>query len=331
LVALIDEHYKQLPRRKIFRRLVSYAFFEGRQLTTRGRIINILVFALYRLWSILPLDTNNNRPIFIAGTGRSGTTILGTILSIHDKVGYLTEPKGMWAFIYPEDDAWGNFVKNTRGKYRIEAETATEERSRKINRIHAAYKKLTFTERVIDKFPELIFRYFYVCKIFPKCKFVVIIRNGWDTGRSIQQWSERNGSNEPGKKIDWWGENDRKWKAIVNDLVRQDDELGAYADQILAIDDHKVRGVIEWLLTMKETLYLVEEKNQPILVIKYEDLASDSNATLDQICEFAELGDDDDMKNYASMVMSPAVFKGEFELPDYIEGPFRRVMEQLEY
>jgi hypothetical protein len=43
-------------------------------------------------------------PVFIIGCGRSGTTILGQVLSAHPEVYYLFEPYHLWAAIDPMTD-----------------------------------------------------------------------------------------------------------------------------------------------------------------------------------------------------------------------------------
>ena len=104
MVAQIDTKFIRARPWKLWSRLLAYALFEGRPLTTRGRWINPLVFAGYRLWSVLPLRKRDLRPIFVMGVGRSGTTVLGTILALHPDVGYLNEPKALWHAALGDDD-----------------------------------------------------------------------------------------------------------------------------------------------------------------------------------------------------------------------------------
>ena len=44
---------------------------------------------------------------FIAGCGRSGTTFLGRILSMHPGIAYLEEPRNYWIAINKKTDVWG--------------------------------------------------------------------------------------------------------------------------------------------------------------------------------------------------------------------------------
>ncbi|MCH8320436.1 MAG: sulfotransferase, partial [Acidobacteria bacterium] len=48
-----------------------------------------------------------NRLAFITGCGRSGTTILGEILSHHEGVQYLNDRFDLWVETFPVADIWG--------------------------------------------------------------------------------------------------------------------------------------------------------------------------------------------------------------------------------
>jgi len=93
MVAQLDKEYVELSKERALKRFLSYLFFEGRPHTTKGQWFNPVVFALLRLLAKLPGDKSLNKPVFITGLGRSGTTVLGLIMSVHKDLGYLNEPK----------------------------------------------------------------------------------------------------------------------------------------------------------------------------------------------------------------------------------------------
>ena len=130
MVAQLDRLYVSTRPTKIYSRLVSYLLFEGRPLTTKGRWINPLVAAHFALEKRLPQLRQVKQPVFILGTGRSGTTILGLILSIHRDVGFLNEPKALWHSVNPADDLIGGYSEDP-GKYRLSADCATDELQRR--------------------------------------------------------------------------------------------------------------------------------------------------------------------------------------------------------
>ena len=89
MVAQIDKNFSRVAGNRRIVRWISYLFYEGRPLTTKGRWFNVVVFALYWLQSLIPELKKVKQPVFILGTGRSGTTILGVSLGVHSDVGFL--------------------------------------------------------------------------------------------------------------------------------------------------------------------------------------------------------------------------------------------------
>lgn len=138
MVAQIDANFIRARPWKIWSRLLAYALFEGRPLTTRGRWINPLVFAGYRLWAVLPLKRRDLRPIFVMGVGRSGTTVLGTILALHRDVGYLNEPKALWHAALGDDDLIGSYSA-VPGRYKMSGVDGHNGRSVRLRRFYRAF------------------------------------------------------------------------------------------------------------------------------------------------------------------------------------------------
>lgn len=46
------------------------------------------------------------------------------------------------------------------------------------------------TDRVVEKYPEAIYRVPFVQAIFPDAKFILLVLNGLDVVRSVGSWSE---------------------------------------------------------------------------------------------------------------------------------------------
>ena len=165
MVAQVDMTYIKLRPSKLYSRLISYALFEGRPLTTRGRWINPILFTLFSLQKRLPQFKKVEKPIFILGTGRSGTTILGLVLSMHRDVGFLNEPKAIWHSIYPYEDVIGSYSRGA-AYYRLTESNVDASIKRNAHRIFGTYLTSVFSHRVVDKYPELIFRASFIKAIF---------------------------------------------------------------------------------------------------------------------------------------------------------------------
>ncbi len=270
MVAQIDAAFAKARPWKLWPRLLAYVLFEGRPLTTRGRWINPLVFAGYRLWSALPLRGRELRPIFILGVGRSGTTILGTILALHRDVGYLNEPKALWHAALGDDDLIGSY-SDQPGRYRMSGTDAGVKAVRSLHRNYRAFLWLSGCRRVVDKYPELLFRNAMIDAAFPGAKKILLLRNGADTCQSIAAWSENLGGKDGG----WWGRDRQKWHLLVEQLVAPDPYFAPALAQIRVLTRHVDMAAVEWIVTMREAARLQAEGASGLLVVRYEELVHD--------------------------------------------------------
>ncbi len=331
MIAQLNSRYIKTRPSKALTRLISYAFFEGRAATTKGRWINPLVLSFLKSVSSSNRQFKPvNKPIFILGVGRSGTTILGMVLSIHQDVGYLNEPKVIWHLIHPEEDVIGSYSKTT-GRYRLNVDDATEEMCERARKIFGAYLSTTGTKRVVDKYPELIYRVDFVREIFPDARFILLVRNGWDTCQSIATWSERLGVSYKGETHDWWGVDNKKWKLIVKDLVATDAEMIDIVEDVNQFEKHSDKAVVEWVVTMREGLNLMEKYPECTYTVRFEELTTHPEKTLSPLCDFCELHLDKTFLDYARHTLHPVPQREHFKIHPKIAPIFYDTMEQLEY
>ncbi len=329
MVAQIDKRFTRLSYKKTYTRYLSYILYEGRPLTTSGRWINPLVFSLYWLQTYLPFAKKVKKPIFILGTGRSGTTILGITLGVHNDVGFLNEPKAFWSYLNHKDDLIGSYL-NELGHYRLTNEDSSSLIAKKAHQIYGNYLKFGFSSRVVDKYPELIFRTGYVTSIFPDARYLFLYRNGYDTCHSIQLWSERLGVEKSGENHDWWGKNDRKWKLLCDQIVSSDDVLYKYIDLISKYTNHVDRAAVEWIVTMKEGISLLALNPNNIMGVKYEEYTS-SFEKRNEILRFCDLPLDNNFDSFCEAVLKAPKPKAKINLPNEIEHEFLRIMGLLGY
>lgn len=330
MVAQIDKTYIQQRPGKIWTRLTAYALFEGRPLTTRGQFINPALQKLYSLLSRLPVLKPVEKPVFIIGTGRSGTTVLGKVLSIHRDVGFLNEPKILWNSAFENEDLIGSYSQNPP-KVRMSDQDVTPDASRVLHRLHGAYLRLSGAGRLVDKYPELVFRTKCVLGLYPDAKFVFISRNGWDTAASIKHWSERLGTTEQGETHDWWGRDDRKWLTLVDQLVASHDGLRDHLNDIRKVQDHTLRAAIEWVLSMQEGLRLQSElPAHTFLHVEYEALCAQPAQQIARILEFSGLSQDQVCLTYADTILKPVRPYQQDMWPDWFAPIFQDTQDRLD-
>lgn len=331
MVAQIDWRYVRARPWKLWSRLISYALFEGRPLTTRGRWINPLVFAHFAIEKRLPKLKRVEKPIFILGTGRSGTTILGIVLSMHREVGFLNEPKALWHAIHSGEDLIGSYSRGL-ARYRLTAADAGIAAKQSAERLFGAYLAATFSLRAVDKYPELIFRVPFVRALFPDAKFLFLARNGWDTCHSIEGWSVRLGQQEGAETHDWWGVNRRKWNLLVEQIVPEHPDLAVHVEVMRNWTKQTDMAAVEWIVTMREGLRLMREFSADVMRVDYEDMCRRPRQRMQEIAAFLELSPDDEpFLDYAEQTLKPTSGKKPFELSPLIADAFGETMAQLGY
>lgn len=329
MIAQLDPLYIKTRPRKAVIRILSHLFFQGRFLTTKYRWLNHFILAELACLKYLPQLRSVEEPIFIVGTGRSGSTILGKVLSMHRDIGFLNEPKALWYSIDSREDVNGHFQQGA-AQYRFNESDATSDKYRMAHRLFGAYLTLTGSKRVLDKNPETVFRIPFVRAIFPDAKFIFLVRNGWDTVDSIVSWSKREGKQIRGETQDWWGVNQRKWRLMVEQLVPTEPLLAQATSEIESLTQHKDMAAVEWIVTMQEGLRIANAIPDCIYMLRYEDLVQYPTETMRALADFCNLPKDLTFLSYAQ-VLKPNVAKDPVLLPSTINEAFLNTMRTLDY
>ena len=119
--------------------------------------------------------------VFIIGSPRSGTTLLGDLLDLHPQIGRWYEPYFVLEHHFQEMSHDGRTI-----------EDATDEVKSYIFHEFEAYRRKRNCQFVVDKTPRNCFRILFLRQIFPDAKFIHLIRDGRDTTLSIhKEWRKR--------------------------------------------------------------------------------------------------------------------------------------------
>lgn len=330
MIAQLDWLYIKTRPTKAVIRLISHLFFQGRFLTTKYRWLNRPILISLELIKKLPEFTRVVKPIFIIGIGRSGSTILGKVLSMHNQIGFLNESKATWYVIDPRDDINGHFHLG-EAKYRFYDVDATPQKINYARRIFGYYSFLTGSERVLDKNPECLFRIPYIKQLFPDALFIFLVRNGWDTIHSITSWSKINQKVSNGHLEDWWGFNRRKWKLMIKQLAPEEPLLVNCLDEIKIFTREEDMAAVEWIISMQEGLRCLERWPDSILAVYYEDLVQDPVTELNRIISFCKLNSDDICLKYAKKTLISNKHKPKLHISPKILNAFESTMNALNY
>ncbi len=329
MAAQIDKEMIKIRPRKIWGRFLAWGLFEGRPLTTKGRWINPLVFAGYRFAQFFPNSKKTESPIYIVGTGRSGTTILGKLFAIHKDTLFLNEPKALWHYACGNEDIIGSYSAKDCC-IRLNEYEATPMVATKIQKIYANILRLTFANRIVDKYPECIFRVGFILKLIPSARFIAIVRDGVDTCSSVRDWSRRKGVNISGEVHDWWGRNDQKWKMLVNEIVPEHSDLKELKSLLLSAEDHRDRAAVEWIVSMREAKAAAETYSE-VLTISYESLCESTEEIICKVLNHCNLSNDSKFNDYASAVLYSAPTYSSLELMPELVEPFKRTLIEMGY
>jgi len=258
----------------------------------------------YGFYSKIPTYKKLKLPIFIIGSGSSGTSILAKILALHGDVYSAKEADEAW-FIVNRVTSLRHY--GVRGKFRFDESDFDKIQAKKLNRIFCRILKNAKKERLLEKTPHNLYRIKWVKKIFPDAKFINLIRNGKDFIMSIKKRNkyEQASGAYPGW---WWRKDDYIWNAYREIFLNNHPE---YKDIVESNLDDENRTAIQWINAMeKKNLESLNEKD--CLMIKYENLIKEPRKILCKIYDFAELDYDN----------KPIVFAEKYlKKPMYAEKP----------
>ncbi len=262
--------------------------------------------------------------------GRSGTTLLGRILAAHPTVGFLNEPKAMWHVIRDDEDIIGSYAQSGTGRLYLGADEASEEVRRRARALFSWYLRTSRSERLVDKYPELVFRHAFIRAIFPDARFLVAIRSPWSTFKSVATWSETHATSD----ADWWGVRGQKWDILWAQAISQAACNSDLASTVRANEaDHHVRAAAEWVVTMREAASLAET-DPHAQIVRYEELVKQPREVIRKALKFCELPTSSRTEAYAAAIVSSRESNGVTEtvprLTDDLTSAIMQTWSRLE-
>jgi hypothetical protein len=196
--------------------------------------------------------------VFLAGCGRSGTTILGTILDRRPAVRYLNDQFRLWTQPFPTADIWAERPEPARIAL-TSADVTPGGREALMAQLQAARGS---AQVVIEKLAINNFRLGFLRALAPGARFINIRRHGVEVARSIARKIEAG---------EWYGAGERKWRLLVEHAEERG--LGALAASCESPYD---RGLLEWRLSVEAAgPELAAMAPGSLIAITYEQLLTD--------------------------------------------------------
>ncbi|MFP5268755.1 sulfotransferase family protein [Coleofasciculus sp.] len=248
------------------------------------------------------------KPIFILGAPRSGTTWLGKAFDQHPDLACWAEISNIWM--------WGNTHKTDD---QLTDKDLNPPIKRYIQKRFAEYLEKYHKKRICDKTPRNCLRISFIQAVFPDAKIIMLLRDGRSVINSTKKELNRP-KNVPWKEaysrlkevpvwewsvflpritsrlkrmvgipLDYWGARPPGWQEWVNQYSRE---------ALLAK---------QWSETME--IAIAEGRKLPpenYLEIRYEDLVSSPQDKIHEIAHFAELDSPEPIINYAMATADPS-------------------------
>ncbi len=231
------------------------------------------VGVLHRLHSPRPLV----RPVFIVGSPRSGTTILGTILGCQGDVLFLNEARPIWHRAVPEiNESRFHWVGGEPwGRIHL-TEADDNEASRKSLEFDFG-RLLTWSrkERLVEKLPLNLFRVPWLRAMWGDAKFVQIMRDPFSTTASkAQSWPSIDEKQFPGIAIR---------RRMFLELFPEHEEL------LASIRSPYEWYLFEWRIDTEMGERLLGDDRRDFLFVRLEDAQSQPEPFFAKWCDFCGL------------------------------------------
>lgn len=148
---------------------------------TKRRASNCRTLA--KIGSYLPLLIQPNRPVFVIGCARSGTSVLRRVIGRHPQVAaYPSEANELW---HPEYYPWTSSDRSTPPLWHAPARFTEasltawpKSHSSRLRRTFGLYQRLSRRPVFVNKSSMINFMLPRVLELFPDARFIHIIRDG---------------------------------------------------------------------------------------------------------------------------------------------------------
>jgi hypothetical protein len=228
-----------------------------------------------------------DRPIFVLGCGRSGTTILGMTIGSHRNVAYLNEPRAIWFDAFPQSDIWTEQASARGGKIVLDESDWTPEGAERLSAGFATALTGVRT-RFCEKLPINNFRVRLIDRIFPDALFIYIEREPVAVAKSISKKIQSGG---------WLGSAGYKWKALTEAAAAVGIEGDAEHCQTPL-----QKGAYEWAVSTRYAkMFLATISDARVFRMTYDGFTTNPGEALRAIEDFAGLPRDEDAEHAAQV------------------------------
>lgn len=124
-------------------------------------------------------------PIFVIGSPRSGTTLLGNVLAAHPDLAYAEEPRMTWR---QGNDKYSDYLRPEHARPKV---------AQGIRRDFEQFVTDRGKKRLLEKTPSNALRLDFMRAVYPDGVFIHVLRNAYDAVLSIRSYSTKHSTGLP--------------------------------------------------------------------------------------------------------------------------------------
>ena len=211
-----------------------------------------------------------DRPIFVIGCGRSGTTLLGKAIGAHPAVAYLNEPRDIWSAAMPQTDIWSSQSLARGGRVAFDRDDWSQQLADSLHERFGKAIAACGAGRLCEKLPINAFRLSLIDRVFPDARYVYIERDGLEVAASIAKIIAAGA---------WFGACGVKWPRLAA-LAEADPRTRGLAARC---DTPFRKGLLEWTLSTSSARRFFAEHPDRRVKVRYEELPAKPDEVSDRI------------------------------------------------
>lgn len=258
-------------------------------------------------------------PMFLIGCGRSGTTILGELLSQHPAIVVLNEPRHIWRAVLPASDIWYFRQQPPPAKLVLSGDDIDGRGIARSRRMFYVAQRLARKRLLVEKLPANAFRLPWLRRIFPHARFLHLVRHGLEVAHSIAREGNR-----------WYAPNgEQGWRLLREYALSQGYDSARWESST----DPRSRGLLEWTLSVSACRAFGRQLDpRHYREIRYEDLIENPAEVVATLEGFLGLPPSTAMRAFAQTRLTRRSEPAEtLELPEFVEPRTLVLMSELGY